>query len=170
MAANAPQAPALPPAPPVFTVRDAMVVCGVNDETLFDGDTAAQRVAADLFGDDFATCMDKSFTELDSEFKTYSDLTQNQGQVRLLPGTKRMIKAFIQWVRDERRLGRDPSSRAFPVAEVPNLLRRYKTHEQYKKKATTLSDAAKPEKFTLIPELRKDHPWKGWRTSQVRLP
>jgi hypothetical protein len=87
-----------------------MVVCGVNDEALFDGDTAAQRIATDLFGDDFVTCMDKSFTELDSEFKTYSDLTQNhltqnQGQIRLLPGTKRMIKAFIQWVRDERRLG-----------------------------------------------------------------
>jgi hypothetical protein len=99
MAVNAALAPALPLAPPGFTVRDAMVVCGVNDETLFDGDTATQRIAADLFGDDFATCMDKSFTELDSEFKTYSDLTQNQGQVRLLPGTKHMIKAFIQWVR-----------------------------------------------------------------------
>jgi hypothetical protein len=70
-----------------------------------------------------------------------------------------MFKAFIQWVSDERRLGRDPSSRAFPVAEVPNLLRRYKTHEQYKKKATTLLDAAKPAKFT------SETKWADWAPS-----
>jgi hypothetical protein len=65
--------------PVVFTVYDAMVACGVNDADNFDGETPAVRIATDLFGDDFATCMDKSFTELDSEFKTYSDLTHNQG-------------------------------------------------------------------------------------------
>jgi hypothetical protein len=84
-----------------FNVYDAIVACGVNDADHFDGDTPAVRMATDLFGDDFATCMDKSFTELDGEFKTYSDLTQNQGQIRLLPGTKRNIRAFIQWTRDE---------------------------------------------------------------------
>jgi hypothetical protein len=47
---------------PVFTVRNAMIACGVNNEALFDGDTPAQRIAADLFGDDFATCMDISPT------------------------------------------------------------------------------------------------------------
>jgi hypothetical protein len=66
-----PIAPIAPPiAPPVFTVRDAMIVCGVNNINLFDGDTPAQRIATDLFGDDFATCMDKGLTELDYEFKT----------------------------------------------------------------------------------------------------
>jgi hypothetical protein len=132
---------------PVFTVRNAMIACGVNDEALFDGDTPAQRIAADLFGDDFSTCMDKSYEELNQEFKTYSDLTQNQGQIRLMPGTKRLIKAFIQWARDERRLGRDPSTIAFPVENAPILLRRYKTHDQFVTKSKTLSDAAKPEKF-----------------------
>jgi hypothetical protein len=124
MAAIPPQA--IPPVPPVFTVYDGMVVCGLNDDNVFDGDTPSVHIAADLFGDDFATCMDKGFTELDSEFKTYSDLTTAQGQVRLLPGTKRNIKAFVQWVRDERRLGRDPSTTAFPVADMPNLIRRHK--------------------------------------------
>jgi hypothetical protein len=106
-----------------FNVYDTMVACGVNDTDNFDGDTPAVRMATDLFGDDFATCMDKSFAELDGEFKTYSDLTQNQGQTRLLPGTKRNIRAFIQWTRYERRLGRDTSLVPFPVAEAPNLLR-----------------------------------------------
>jgi hypothetical protein len=84
--------------PPAFTVYDAKVACGVNDAALFDGDTPAERITADLFGDDFATCMDKGFLEIDNEFKTYLDLTANQGQIRLLPGTKRNIKAFIQHV------------------------------------------------------------------------
>jgi hypothetical protein len=97
MAANPPQVnPAIPPVPPAFTVYDGMVLCGVNDDNEFEGDTPAVRIVSDLFGDNFATCMDKGLTELDYEFKTYSELTVNQGQVRLLPGTKRNIKAFIQ--------------------------------------------------------------------------
>jgi hypothetical protein len=72
-----PQAVILPP--PAFTVRDAMVACGVNNVNVFDGDTPAERIAAGLFGDNFATCMDKRFVELHSEFKTYADLTINQG-------------------------------------------------------------------------------------------
>jgi hypothetical protein len=131
-----------------FTLHDAMVACGVNDTDNFDDDTPARRMATDLFGDDYATCMDKSFAELDDEFKTYSDLMQNQGQIRLLPGTKRNIRAFIQWTRDERRLGRDPSLVPFPLADAPNLLRRYKMHDQFVKKSSNISDAAKPEKFT----------------------
>jgi hypothetical protein len=63
--------------PPAFTVHDAMVACGVNDAAVFDGDTPAERIAANLFGDYFATCMDKSFLEIDYEFKTYPDLTAN---------------------------------------------------------------------------------------------
>jgi hypothetical protein len=133
--------------PPAFTVHNAMVACGVNDVALFEGDTPAERIAADLFGGDFATCMDKGLLEIDYAFKTYSDLTANQGQIRLLSGTKRNIKAFIQWARDERRLGCDPSTRAFPVADTVNLIRRHKTHEQFVKKSSNLSGAAKPEKF-----------------------
>jgi hypothetical protein len=92
--------------------------------------------------------MDKGLTELDYEFKTYSELTILQAQIRLLPAIKRTIKAFIQRVQDERRLGRDPSTTAFPVADTPNLIRRQKTHAQFVKKSSTLSDAAKPAKFT----------------------
>jgi hypothetical protein len=55
-----------------------MVVCGVNTVNVFDGDTPAECISANLFGDDFATCMDKGFVELDSEFKPYLDLTVNQ--------------------------------------------------------------------------------------------
>jgi hypothetical protein len=90
------------------------------------------------------------------EFKTHSDLTANQGQIRLLPGTKRNIKAFIQWARDERCLGRDPSTQAFPIADAANLIRRHKTHKQFVKKSKNLSDAAKPEKF------KTETKWTDW--------
>ena len=87
--------------PMIYTVREAMRECGVNDNDNFDGKTPAQRLAEDIFSDDFATCMDKTHKELDSDFKTYSDLTQNQGQIRITPGVKKNIKAFVQWSRDE---------------------------------------------------------------------
>jgi hypothetical protein len=47
MAAIQPQG--IIPPPPAFTVRDAMVACGVNDVNVFDGDTPAERIAANLF-------------------------------------------------------------------------------------------------------------------------
>ena len=104
------------------TVVDAMELCGVP---------LAERaiLATNLFGDDFETCKDKSMEELDSDFKTYSDLTVAQGQIRLQPGIKRKIRAFIQWCRDCYRMDIDPATETFPVADASELIRRYKTHE-----------------------------------------
>ena len=82
--------------------------CGVNDTDNFDGKTPAQRLADDIFSNVFAMCMDKEHKELDSDFKAYSDLTQNQGQIRITPGVKKIIKAFVQWARDEDCLVRNP--------------------------------------------------------------
>lgn len=142
--------------PPAHDVREAMALCGVDNAVLFQGQTAAQRIAGDVFHDDFDSCMDKTFTELDEDFKTYADLSVAQGRIRLVPGIKNRIKAFVQWVRDEKRLGRDPASTAFPVADAPNLMRRYKTHEAYVKKSDALAEAAKPVKFTA------ETKWEDW--------
>ena len=35
--------------PPVYTVRQAMICCGVNDVDLFEGCTKAQRIAEEIF-------------------------------------------------------------------------------------------------------------------------
>ena len=126
-----------------------MITCGVNDVDIFLGDTPAFRLVTDIFGDDFTTCMNKKFGELNSDFKTYSDMTQAQGQNRLLPGIKHNIKALIQWVRDEQHLGRNPETMAFPVVQAPALLRHYRTHAKFVSSALTLGDAAKPETFTI---------------------
>ena len=92
--------------------------------------------------------MGKKFVELDSNFNTYSNMTQAQGKIRLQLGIKSNIKAFIQWVRDEQCLGRNPETVAFPLVQAPALLLRYKTHTKFVSSASNLVDAAKPGKFT----------------------
>ena len=148
-------------APNSYTVRMGMAECGVNDIDLFNDQTAAERLAEDLFGGSFETCLDKTHEELDANFKTYSELTQVQGQIRLLPGVKRNIKAFIQWVQDEFRLGRNPRSGTFNSDDTPSLIRRYKTHKQFIDKSSDLSDACKPAKFG------SNTKWKDWAPSFI---
>ena len=65
--------------PPVFTVHQVMVAAGANDADNFNGQSSAERLAEDLFGDDFTACMDKTLEDLESDFKSFSSLTQLQG-------------------------------------------------------------------------------------------
>ena len=142
--------------PARYTIREAMEECGVSNQDVFEDKTQAERLASDLFSDDFNTCMDKTHEELDSDFKTYSDLTQAQGQIRITPGVKKNIKAFLQWARDEYRLGRNPEYGRFSQADTQVLMRRYKTHKQFMDKSSDMSDAAKPPKFTTTMK------WSDW--------
>jgi hypothetical protein len=130
----------------VFTILDAMIACGVDNVGLFMEETQAQCMADDIFDSVFTTCKDMTFKELDDYFKTYTEVTVAQGHIRLRPGTRRNIKAFVQWTPDELRLGRDPSLTAFPIGQVSDLIRRYTTpHEKFQADSKTLSEAAKPE-------------------------
>ena len=65
--------------PPINTVLDAIIACGVDNNALFDGDTAAQRIASNLFVNSYETVMDKMWEELDTDFKSYTARPQNQG-------------------------------------------------------------------------------------------
>ncbi|KAI2511672.1 hypothetical protein MHU86_2738 [Fragilaria crotonensis] len=98
-----------------------------------------------------------TYRELDEHFKTYSELSAAQGQTRVRVGTRKNIKAFVQWTRDEIRLGRDPSSVPFPANQTTDLLRRYKTHEKFQTDSKTLAEAAKPEKF------KESMKWEDWK-------
>ena len=136
------------------TVKDAMVICGLKEED-------AVIIAENVFQDDFATCMDKSITEVNDVLKTFESLTFQQGQIKLLPGQKNNIKAFVQWTRDEIRLNRNPALNDFLVKDAKNFIRRYKTHEKFIKNYKTLSEQAKPEKFT------KESKWTDFRSSLI---
>jgi hypothetical protein len=78
-------------------------------------------------------------------------------RIQVCVETRKNIKAFVQWTRDELRLGRDPTLTPFPVAQVADLIRRYKTHEKYLTDSKTLSEAAKPEKF------KESTKWEDWK-------
>lgn len=147
--------------PPFFTVHDNMVICGINNVTLFQGRTQAERIAYEIFSDDFSTTMDSSIDELNEEFKTLAGLTIAQGQIRLMPAIKKNIRAFIQWCRDEIRMGRDPATVQFPVVDTAKLLRRMKTHEQYVYGSKLMSQQALPQDFT------NDVQWEDWNPTFV---
>ena len=132
--------------PIMHAVEDAIILCGVNDSTAFNGATKAERIADDVFDDDFQSCMDKTIKELDEDLKSYSALTIGNGQIRLTPGNKRNIRGLMQWCRDKIRVGSNPSITPFPIIEVPNLIRRYKTHEAFVKMSTTMIDTANSSK------------------------
>ena len=76
------------------SIRNKIVTCGVNSVELSNNMTPAKRIATDIFKDNFDSCEDKTFEEVDSDFKTYSDMNQHQVRIRILPGTKINIKAF----------------------------------------------------------------------------
>ena len=148
---------ALPiPLPPAFTVLDAMIASGIDNTNLFDGMTPAERIATDIFGNNFQTCLNKTYEELDADFKSFSELTQAQGQIRLLPGVKRNVRAFIQWVCDQTRLGLNPVNSPFPVVRAAALIRRQKTHSMFIQGSKTLSEASKPKTFT------NQTKWQDW--------
>ena len=78
------------------SVRDAMALCGLNNVNLFHGQTQAQRVASEVFGDDFHLCRDKTGDELKEDVKAYTSLTIAQGQIRFNPGVRKNLRAFLQ--------------------------------------------------------------------------
>ena len=139
------------------TVRDAIALCGVNNVAQWHGRTQAQRIAADLFNDNFETARDMRYDDVLDDFKSYSSLTVANGQIRLTPGAKRNIRAFIQWCKHMYRLGGNPNTIPFPVASAPVLLRQEQSHKQFVKKAKTIVESAKPNRLTTE---TKWHDWK----------
>ena len=122
-------AAAIPPAGIVNTLEDLLTVCGVPDDGLFNGATNANRIAHDIFNNDFDSCMDIMFDDFDQECKTYASLTVAQGQIPLRPGTKNNIKAMMQWCREKLLIGQDPATIIYPNANQLNLICRYKQHQ-----------------------------------------
>ena len=133
-----------------------MITCGVDNVNESNGLTPATRVANDVISDDFNSCQDKTFIELENDFKTYSSLTIGQGQIRLIPNVKRNIKAFVQWTKDQFRMELDPAMIPFPIMDMTSILRRHTTHEIFIRKLQSIADRAKPSSFT------KNTKWEDW--------
>lgn len=140
--------------PPVYRVSDAMMLCGLTQDE-------ATRVASEVFNDDFTTTMDKSFKDLDKDIQSYSSLTIAEGRIRIHPGIKQKLRAFIQWTRDRIRKGLDPAGEPFPVQDSAQLILRYNSHSLWMERSKTISDSAKPTLF------KKDTKWEEWQPTFV---
>src|SRR5210317_1853701 len=145
-------------APPTYDVKDAMIKCGISNTNNYAGTSPAERIATQIFDDDFQSCMDLQMDELNRALKILATLPRNQGQVIIMPLAKRKMKAFIQWTRDQIRNGRDPKRFEFPVADTTKLLDRMETHDRFRLDA---EHAPKPQMFT------KDMKWEDWSTTFV---
>jgi hypothetical protein len=119
--------------------------------------TQAEHIAEDIFDDLFMSCLDNTFKELDEHFKTYSELSAAQGQICVRPGTRKNIKAFVQWPCDEIRLARDPATTALPVGQISNLICCYKLMKTFRQTQRPLQ-GAKPDKFK-----EATTKWEDWK-------
>ena len=143
------------------TLVDALTLCGVLADTgnvLFNDANAAERIAADVFNDEYSTCMDITIPDLEDNWKTYNALTLAEGRIRLTPRTKANIKALLQWVRDRIRVGEDPGDAEFPVNERTDLMERFNSHKQWLKEAEAMAKNAMPKEFS---DKLKWMDWKG---------
>ena len=152
-----------PVQPVIYTVLDGMILCGVNNTANFIGQTPAERFANDIFMGTFESMRDKSFEELDADFKSYSDLTQLQGQIRILPMVKRNIKALVHWSQGQYRMGLNPQDSAFPIADVTILLRNQKSHAIFITKSKMIVNNAKPSNFD------DKTKWEDWKPTFVNF-
>ena len=74
-------------------------------------------------------------------------MTQDRRQIFLINGAKVNIRAFIKWVKDKYRLGRDPYAVGFPVNQAEIFLHYYKTHKQFIRISKIKFEATKTEKI-----------------------
>ena len=143
---------------PLQTVRGAIIACEVIDPILFNGSTKAERIALEIFDDNFYSYMDQNINELDEDLKSHSALTVNNGQIRITPGIKRNLNVFIQLCRDTIIVSENPTLRIFPVTDAVNVIRRYRTHEAFVKMSPTMIDTAK---LTDIKDKTELNDWKA---------
>ena len=74
-----------------FTVLQNIIACGISDQNGPGNLTTspAERIATEMFDNDFDACINMSDDDIKSYLKTFCDLAQAQGQVRLMPGAQR---------------------------------------------------------------------------------
>ena len=94
-------------------------------DIVVDDSNAAQKIAAEVLNNNFTTCIDIEFSELEDSWATYSSLTAAECCIRLRPVTKDNIWAFVQWTRDIIRVDE------YPAAVHLNVIYRNDRMEQY---------------------------------------
>ena len=91
---------AAPLLPPIFTVTQAMLSCGVPNAPAFGGLTPAARVANQVFLDSFDTTLSTTTNKVSDAMTAFTKLTVANGRIPLQPGVKRRVLVFVQWSRN----------------------------------------------------------------------
>ena len=144
----------------LFTIESSLILCGVSQRPGLSAvglRSDANRMAEEIFHNQFESCKDMSYKDITDDFETYAALSEKNGKIKLPVGTKKKIRAFLQWVKDEYHYGRNPEETAFPVADTEALIRRSKTFALFVSKSENLSKAAEPEKLKITTE------WNDWK-------
>ena len=89
---------------------------------------AADMIAADVFNENFNTCVEINFSELEHNYKTYSGLMVYKGRIMLRPRTKVDIRVFVQWTRDKISQYQYPRLTLFPLDERDEPIKTFNTH------------------------------------------
>ena len=79
------------------TITSALTLCGVLSDTdgiIFDGSNASERIANDVFNDNFNTYIDLKFYDIDKCWKTYGSRTVAEGHITIIPRRNVNIRNF----------------------------------------------------------------------------
>ena len=133
--------------PPIFTIEQAMLQCGVPDAPLYEGLTPAERIANDIFVNSFETTLSISIQDVNDAMTAFTKLTVINGKISLQPGVRRRVTAFVQWTRSMLRYGNDPTLRAFPVANIADLMNDLQTCTRFEKQSDVLVAQSTPKNF-----------------------
>ena len=104
-------------------------------------------MADELIDDNLSPCTEETYKKFDEDLKSYSNLTVIKGKIRLEPGQKNNIKAFIQCTRYQIRLKINTPLTRFPVVNASDYIKRNNHHAAYIKKSKMITETANPEIF-----------------------
>ena len=131
-----------------IAVINALELCGVPNNMIFNGMNQRQRLAEDIFNNTFNTCQYMTIEELNEDLKTYSSLTVANGQIRLNPRIQRNLRGLVQWAKEKIMMNENPHDEAFPINDVQTYIMHIRANKAFKDKSKTLMDATAPEKLT----------------------
>ena len=103
-----------------------------------------ERVATDIFDDEFSACMNRTVDELEEDLKYYTVLVIILGEICQNPVTKRNARAFLQWSKDILRLIDDPVQVQFTNLDSTGFIQHQNTNASCISKYKRVSETSTP--------------------------
>lgn len=144
---------------PPNTVHSIMVLCGLadNDQPNPNPDnigSTAERVATDVFMDNFEKCLLMSFTDLETDLTLLSKLPVNP--IFITSGARTKLKAFVEWTKYCFHFGFHPEETLFPVHESLEIVRQAGRLADFVKRSKFMATTATPGPF------KANMDWSSW--------